>query len=406
MAAPGRLPARVVRRLGQGTRGPLVELARQLRDSGHEIIDLSLGDPAAHGLTAPDSVLREVRAHLGEAGAYTSETGTWEARTAVAEHYRDRRGITGAKPPDICVGNGVSELAALTTQVLLDPGDQVLVPAPGYPLWQDCVTLTGAVPVPYPCREDRGWLPDLEELADLVGPRTRALVVINPGNPTGALWPAGILERVAALARTNGLALLADEIYDEIRFDSAPFTPLATLAPDLLCLTFGGLSKFCRLPGFRAGWVLASGPREWTDPFLTALRRLAALRLCPNSPAQHAVPPALSSSTIAGVGRVTAADGSLTARRDTAHQALMGLDGVSCALPEAAFYAYPRLPLAPQETVADFAEKLLRDASVLVSPGSVFDGADDVHIRLTTLPHPSELAEGIARIGALLGERG
>ncbi|WP_173871970.1 aminotransferase class I/II-fold pyridoxal phosphate-dependent enzyme [Streptomyces albus subsp. chlorinus] len=387
-----------------GTRGPLVELARRMRDDGQEVIDLSLGDPAAHGFTAPTTVMEEVERHLRDACAYTPETGTSEARAAVAHHYRERRGLAGSSPSDVCLGNGVSELASLATQALLDPGDQVLVPSPSYPLWRDCVALTGAVAVPYPCREDRGWRPDPAGTAARVGPRTRALVVVNPGNPTGALWPADVLERVVAVARAGGLALLADEIYDEIRYDSLPFTSTAALAPDLLCLTFSGLSKFCRMPGYRAGWMLASGPHAVKDAYLSAVRRLAALRLCPNAPAQSAVPKALSAPVLAGTRRATEPGGALTARRDTAHEALRRIEGASCVRPEAAFYAYPRLPLARRRATPDFARALLRHAHVLVTPGSVFSGRDDGHVRLTTLAGPAELAEGIDRIGAFLAE--
>ncbi|MDJ1135656.1 aminotransferase class I/II-fold pyridoxal phosphate-dependent enzyme [Streptomyces iconiensis] len=415
MTAPHRTTARdprpsvTARRLAPGLRGPLMKLAARLRAEGRELIDLNLGDPAAHGLDPPDHVVGAVRERLGEAGGYTPETGTGEARTAVAEHFRDRRGISWATPRDVCLGNGVSELATLTTQALLDPGDQVLVPSPGYPLWRACVGLTGAVPVPYPCREDEAWTPDPGELAARVGPRTRAIVVINPGNPTGAVWPPRTLEEIAAVARAHDLVLFADEVYDEVRYGTEPFVPLATFAPDLLCLSFGGLSKFCRLPGYRVGWVLLSRPPGMGEAYRDTLAELCSLRLCPNATGQLAVPPALSATTRAGVRRVTAPDGALTLRRNTAYQALTQLPGVSCALPQGAFYAYPRLPLPARLRTEEFAEALLRRESVLVAPGSVFAPSDDhpggpPHIRLTTLAEPSELAEGIRRMDRLLTE--
>ncbi|MFF3272755.1 aminotransferase class I/II-fold pyridoxal phosphate-dependent enzyme [Streptomyces chrestomyceticus] len=396
-------PAHTAHEARYDLRGPLAERAADLRAQGHDIIDLHLGDPAAHGLDAPDAVLRAAAEGLHRASAYSDERGLPAAREAIADHYR-QAGLVHAAADRVFLGNGVSELASLSLQALLDPGDTLLVPAPGYPLWPACATLIGATPVPYRCREDTAWAPDPDELAARAGPRTRAIVVINPGNPTGAHWPPAVLESIADLARRRHLMLLSDEIYAELCYPGTEHIPLAALAPDVPCLTFGGLSKYCRLPGYRAGWAVASGPRPATADYLQALTQLASLRMCPNVPAQHAIPTALSPDVLASTRQATTPGGTLTLRRDALHNALTLHPGIRCTRPDGAFYTFPRLPLPPDVGDEAFTRYLLEHHHVLATPGAQFDPPGSSHIRLSALAPPETLDVAAQRIHQALGE--
>ncbi|MFJ9155659.1 aminotransferase class I/II-fold pyridoxal phosphate-dependent enzyme [Streptomyces griseoviridis] len=400
-------PARHVAAGGHGLRGTLTSEARELRSRGRRLIDLGLGDPAAHGIPAPAAVVTALSGRLEETHAYTEEAGQPAARAAVAEYFRTRRGLPGVGPRDVWLGNGVSELAFLTLQTLLDPGDEVLVPDPGYPMWPAYVGLCGGTPVPYPCPESNGWRPDLDALARRAGPRTRALIVVNPVNPTGAVWPPEVLGGLAAVARAHGLVLFADEIYDGIHYVPGPHPPLAALAPDLLCLVFGGLSKLSRVPGLRAGWVAACRPPGTARAYLDALTSLAALRLSPNTLGQHVIPAALSPSALADAAALTAPGGALHEARRAARTAMARQEGLRCAPLDGAFYAFPRLDLPPGTGADDFALRLLREKSVLAMPGPQFAAGDhtlDTHLRLTTLAPPAETTAAVERVGELLAE--
>ncbi|MFH8467532.1 aminotransferase class I/II-fold pyridoxal phosphate-dependent enzyme [Streptomyces sp. NPDC017991] len=399
-------PARRVAAGEHGLRGTLTGEARELRARGRRIIDLGLGDPAAHGISAPPTVEAALRQRLDDTRGYSDEAGHLSVRAAVAEHFRTRRGLPGIGPSDVWLGNGVSELALLTLQALLDPGDEVLVPDPGYPMWSAYTGLCGGIAVPYPCTEADGWRPDLDVLTRLAGPRTRALVVINPVNPTGAVWPPETLGELAGVARAHGLVLFSDEIYDGIRYVPGPHVPLAALAPDLLCLTFGGLSKFCRVPGLRAGWVVACRPPGVARAYLDALTSLAALRLSPNTAGQYAIPAALSAPALRNAAALTAPGGALHEARTAARTAMARQPGLRCSPQEGAFYAFPRLDLPAGVTADDFARRLLRERSVLVVPGGHFGTADalDAHLRLTTLAPPAETTAAFEQIGDLLDE--
>ncbi|KIF78494.1 hypothetical protein QR77_01875, partial [Streptomyces sp. 150FB] len=374
---------------------------------GRRITDLGLGDPAAHGIPAPAAVVAALSERLEDARGYSEEAGHPAARAAVAEHFRTRRGLPGVGPQDVWLGNGVSELAFLTLQSLLDPGDEVLVPDPGYPMWPAYAALCGGTPVPYPCPEANGWRPDLDALVRLASPRTRALVVVNPVNPTGAVWPPEVLGGLAAVARRRGLVLFSDEIYDGIQYVPGPHPPLAALAPDLLCLTFGGLSKLSRVPGLRAGWMVACRPPGTARSYLDALTSLAALRLSPNTVGQYAIPAALSPAALDDAAALTAPGGALHEARRAARIAMADQPGLRCAPLEGAFYAFPRLDLPAGVSADDFALRLLRTKSVLAMPGSQF-GADDrshgAHLRLTTLAPPAETTTAVERVGELLAE--
>ncbi|OPC76997.1 hypothetical protein B4N89_41165 [Embleya scabrispora] len=375
-------------------RGPLAALADELEAEGRDIIRLHLGDPAEHGVAAPAAVLDAVRRNLDASCGYAHSQGIPQARDAVTAYYRDR-GIDDIDPDDVTLGNGVSELVQVALHALLDPGDQVLLPAPGYPLWAAAVTLAGGTPVHYRCDENADWIPDLADLSARTGPRTVALVVNSPHNPTGAVWPAPVLHAMVEHARAHGLTLLSDEIYAHILYD-APHTVLAGLAPDLACLTFGGLSKTHRVPGFRVGWMLLTGPRRHTAEYARALHLIASLRLCPNVPAQHAIVPALRD--IEQTAReLTGPGGVLRERHRSAWRALRGLPDVGCVRPRGAFYLFPRLP--PGRRDGPFARELLRTQGVLVAPGSGLHHPKGDHIRLTSLAEPARFAEAVTRIG-------
>lgn len=400
-------PARHVAAGGHGLRGALTAEARVLRARGRRITDLGLGDPAAHGIPAPAAVVDAVSERLEDARGYSEEAGHPAARAAVAEHFRTRRGLPGVGPQDVWLGNGVSELAFLSLQSLLDPGDEVLVPDPGYPMWPAYAGLCGGTPVPYPCPEDNGWRPDLDALARLAGPRTRALVVVNPVNPTGAVWPPEVLGGLAAVARTHGLVLFCDEIYDGIQYVPGPQPPLAALAPDLLCLAFGGLSKLSRVPGLRAGWMVACRPPGTGRAYLDALTSLAALRLSPNTVGQYAIPAALSPAALDDAAALTAPGGALYEARRAARTAMAHQPGLRCAPLEGAFYAFPHLDLPAGVGADDFALRLLRRKSVLAMPGPQFgpgDRSHGAHLRLTTLAPPAETTTAVERVGELLAE--
>ncbi|WP_055567371.1 aminotransferase class I/II-fold pyridoxal phosphate-dependent enzyme [Streptomyces atriruber] len=386
-------PATRLSHLSYELRGALPRLADELEQQGRDIIRLHLGDPAAHGITPPPAVTDTVRHHLTASCGYGPTQGLPEARSAIASYYRDR-GLTALEPHDIHIGNGVSELVLLALQALLNPGDEVLLPSPGYPLWAAAVQLAGGTPVFYRCDEHSGWLPDVADLRSKISDRAVALVANSPHNPTGAVWPIEILRTFTDIARHRRLVLLSDEIYAHIVYD-AQHTVLARLAPDLPCLTFGGLSKTHCVPGFRVGWMALTGPHSATHAYAEAVTLLASLRLCPSTPAQHGIGPALrhihrTETHLTGPG------GILRQRHEDAWEALHGIPGMSCARPQGAFYLFPRVP--PGHRDSTFARTLLREHGVLVAPGSDFrwDAAD--HVRISTLAAPQQLKEAVHRI--------
>jgi alanine-synthesizing transaminase len=382
-------------------RGPVLQEAKRMEAQGHRILKLNIGNPAPFGFEAPEELLREVIAHLPVAHGYSDSKGVPAIREVVAEHYR-QRGLGGVGTEQVYLGNGASELIVMSLQALLDAGDEVLVPAPDYPLWTAAVSLSGGSPVHYLCDEPSGWLPDLEDLAGKITPRTKALVVINPNNPTGAVYPERTLVALVELARRHGLVLFSDEIYDRILYDGQTHTSTATLAPDLVCLTFNGLSKAYRLAGFRSGWMVVTGPTGHAAGYLGGLDMLANLRLCPNVPSQYAIEPALT-------GRQTINDlilpgGRLLDQRDTAWRMLNEIPGVSCVKPTGALYAFPRLDPQVHPMVDDqrFALDLLRAKHLLVVQGTGFNWPRPDHFRVVTLPPAADLAEAIGRIGEFL----
>jgi alanine-synthesizing transaminase len=382
-------------------RGPVLRRARQLEAAGHEIIKLNLGNPAPFGLDAPEDVLSDVVKHIGDAQGYSDARGIQSARQAVAQYF-DRRGVPGVTPDDVFLGNGVSELIVMSLQALLDADDEVLVPSPDYPLWTGAINLCGGRAVHYRCDEQACWEPDLEDLASRISPQTRALVIINPNNPTGAVYSRATLLGMLDIARSHRLMVLTDEIYDQIVYDGAVHCPAAALAPDLLVLTLGGLSKTYRLAGFRSGWLVVSGPRADAADYLDGLELLANMRLCPNVPAQHAIEPALGGRV--DITHLLQPGGRLRDQRDHAWQRFTAIPGVTCYQPAGALYLFPRLdpevyPIADDERMMI---DLLEQQHVLLSHGTGFNLPTADHLRLVFLASVPVLDDAITRIATFL----
>ncbi|WP_035798328.1 pyridoxal phosphate-dependent aminotransferase [Kitasatospora mediocidica] len=382
-------------------RGPVLDEAMRLEDQGHRILKLNTGNPAAFGFEAPPEILQDILRNLSTAHGYGDSKGLLSARRAVVMHYEER-GLHGLTVEDVFLGNGVSELIQLAMTALLDDGDEVLVPAPDYPLWTASVSLAGGTAVHYRCDEQSEWYPDLADIESKVTDRTRAIVVINPNNPTGAVYPREVLEGIAELARRHKLVVYADEIYDKILYDDAEHVPLATLAPDLFCVTFNGLSKAYRVAGFRSGWMVLSGDRQRAGSYIEGLNVLASMRLCANMPAQHAVAAALG-------GRQSIKDlllpgGRLLESRDAAYRLLNEIPGVSCVKPKGALYAFPRLD--PQvykiKDDAQMVLDLLRAQRILIVQGTGFNWPEPDHFRLVTLPRAEDIEDAVTRIGEFL----
>jgi alanine-synthesizing transaminase len=382
-------------------RGPVLRRARQLEADGHQILKLNLGNPAPFGLNAPESVLRDVVHSLRDAQGYSDARGIYPARLAVAESFQ-RKGVAGVGPDDVFLGNGVSELIVMALQGLLDPGDDVLIPSPDYPLWTGAVGLCGGRAVHYRCDEQAGWAPDLGHVADQIGQRTRALVIINPNNPTGAVYPRQTLLGLLDLARRHGLLVLTDEIYDQILYDEAVHECAATLAPDLLVLTLGGLSKTYRLAGFRSGWLVVSGPRGEAGEYLEGLELLANMRLCPNVPAQYAIVPALGGKI--GIDSLLQPGGRLREQRDHSWRRVNEIPGVDCVKPAGALYLFPRLDPDFYKIVDDerMVIDLLEQEHLLLSHGTGFNLPTADHLRVVFLAPVEVLDDAIGRLARFL----
>ena len=382
-------------------RGPVLEEAKRLEEEGRRIIKLNIGNPAPFGFDAPDDILVDVIRNLPNSQGYSDSQGLLSARTAIVQHYQER-GVDAVHVDDIWLGNGVSELITLSLQAMLDDGHEVLVPAPDYPLWTASTGLAGGRPVHYLCDEATGWLPDIDDMRAKITPNTKAIVVINPNNPTGAVYPVGVLEQIADLARTHGLVVMADEIYDKVLYGDAIHVPFAALAPDVFTLTFNGLSKAYRLAGFRSGWLMVSGPKRHATSYLEGIAILANMRLCANVPGQHAIQVALGGRQ--SIHDLVLPGGRLLEQRDAAMRALRAIPGVSCVEPQGALYVFPRLDpeVYPIKDDQQFVLELLREQHVLVVQGSGFNWPHPDHLRIVTLPRADDLTEAIGRIGEFL----
>lgn len=378
-------------------RGKLARRAQELERQGQSLIKLNIGNPGAFGFRAPEHLRHAIAGQLHETDAYTHQQGLPAAREALATHYR-ARGVAQATPERIFIGNGVSELIDLALRALLNPGDEVLLPSPDYPLWSAATLLNDGIPRHYPCRVENGFLPDPDEIERLIGPNTRALVLIQPNNPTGACYPTALLQQLVALAAHHRLLLLSDEIYDGIVYPGHHFQLLAPLAGDLPCLSFGGLSKVHRACGWRVGWALLSGDPSRTDDYRNALDLLAALRLCANVPGQFAIAPALTGADT--ITPLTAAGGRLYASRQALLEAVARSAFLSVVPPQGALYAFPGVDpaLLPGFDDADFALELLENEQVLIVPGSSFNVPYRNHFRVTLLPEAEVIDEVFRRI--------
>ena len=386
-------------------RGPVLREAQRLEKAGQDILKLNIGNPAPFGFQAPASILRDVTDHLGSAAGYCDAKGLTEARRALLEHYRGRA-VEGITAEDIYVGNGVSELIVMTLQGLLNPDDEILIPAPDYPLWTAATNLTGARPIHYIKDEQANWQPDLDDMRKKITAKTRAIVIINPNNPTGAVYSRDVLEAVVALARTHGLLLFCDEIYDRIVYDGAEHITLASLAGDVPCLTFSGLSKAWRVAGFRCGWMVFSGCKKRTRLYRQGLETLASMRLCANVPAQYAVAGALSCEN--SIDTLVLPKGRLFEQRKVVWERLTAIAGVSCVKPQGAFYLFPKLDRRLYRIDSDeqLVLQLLREEQLLLVHGTGFNWPSADHVRFVALPDVAVLHEALDRFERFLGRLG
>ncbi|HUH30850.1 MAG TPA: aminotransferase class I/II-fold pyridoxal phosphate-dependent enzyme [Rhodanobacter sp.] len=398
---PALTPSATLAGVRYEIRGALTRRAREMEAAGHAIIKLNIGNPGRYGFTVPAHLREAIASHLHDSEAYGHEQGLEPAREAIAARQR-AHGARDVGIERIFVGNGVSELIDISLRALLQPGDEVLLPSPDYPLWSAATILNGGRPRYYRCTIEHGHLPDPEEIEALISPRTHALVLINPNNPTGVVYPRTLLERLAAIAARHRLLLMSDEIYDEILYDGALFQPLAGVADAVPCLSFSGLSKAYRACGYRIGWMSLSGDVESTAAYRDALQLLAALRLCANVTAQWAIPAALQGAPT--IQALTAPGGRLHEARRITLEAIAASAYLSVVQPAGALYAFPqiraeRIPIFDDNA---FALRLLEEEAVLVVPGSSFNAPDNRHFRMTLLPPPAQLREVFVRMERLL----
>ncbi len=382
-------------------RGPVMARSKQMEEEGQRIIKLNIGNLAPFGFDAPEEVQQDVILNLPNSSGYSDSKGLFAARKAIM-HYTQLKKIAGVTIDDIFIGNGASELIVMSMQGLLNPGDEVLVPAPDYPLWTAAVTLAGGTPRHYICDEANEWNPDMDDMRRKITPNTRAIVVINPNNPTGAVYSDEILKAIIQLAREHNLIVFADEIYDKVLYDGATHTSMASLADDVLFVTMNGLSKNYRACGYRSGWMVISGAKKKAQDYLDGLNILASMRLCSNVPGQYAIQTALGGYQ--SINDLVAPGGRLCKQRDLAHSLLTAIPGVTCVKPKAALYMFPRLDpkMYPIENDQKFILELLEEEKVLVVQGTGFNWPNTDHFRVVFLPNSDDLTEAIARIARFL----
>ena len=382
-------------------RGPVLDRARQMEEEGHHIIKLNIGNPATFGFEAPDEILQDVIHNLSEASGYCDSKGLFAARKAIM-HYTQEKQIGNVQLDDIFIGNGVSELVVMTMQALLENNEEVLIPVPDYPLWTAAVVLAGGIARHYICDEQSDWLPDLDDIRAKITPQTRAIVIINPNNPTGALYPKDLLLEIIEIARQNHLIIYADEIYDKILYDHATHTSIASLADDVLFVTFNGLSKNYRAAGFRSGWAVVSGEKNHAQDYIAGLNMLASMRLCANVPSQFGIQTALGGYQ--SIYDLTLPTGRLKRQRDVALKLLTEIPGVTCYKPKAALYLFPRLDpkIYPVHDDQQLVLDLLLEEKVLLVQGSGFNWIYPDHFRAVFLPNTDDLTEALGRVAHFL----
>lgn len=390
--------AKKLQNVSYDIRGKLAVEAERMEKAGEEILKLNTGNPAEFGFEAPEHIVKQMAADLPVAHGYSTSKGIDQAREAIVERY-EPEDFPDFDVEDVYLGNGVSELITIVTQALLDEGDEILVPAPDYPLWTAASTLAGGTVVHYLCDEDDEWNPSIADIKAKVTDKTKAIVVINPNNPTGAVYSKETLEAIVEVARENDLIILADEIYDRILYDGAEHISIANLADDLVTVTFNGLSKAYRLAGYRAGWMIVTGPTEYAEGFIEGVDLLAGARLCPNVPAQHAIPAALGGHQ--SIFELTSESGRLHEQRDVAYEGLNAIPGISTVKARGALYTFPRLDpeVYDIQNDADLMLDILRKEKILLVQGTGFNYPDHNHFRVVTLPEASELKAAIERLG-------
>jgi alanine-synthesizing transaminase len=379
-------------------RGPIAAQARKMEDEGHRILKLNIGNPAPFGFEAPDDIVKDVIHNLPTAQGYSDSTGIYAARVAVMQYYQQRN-IKDIRVDDVYIGNGVSELIMMAMQALLNQGDEVLIPSPDYPLWTAAVSLSSGSPVHYRCDEQAGWFPDLDDIKSKITSKTRAIVLINPNNPTGAVYDEALLQEVVEIARQDGLVVFSDEIYDKILYDDAKHTSIASLADDVFFVTFSGLSKNYRVAGFRSGWLLVSGNKRLASDYIEGLNILSSMRMCANVPCQSAIQTALGGYQ--SIDDLVKENGRLRIQRDVTTDMLNGIDGLHCVKPKGAMYCFARVDEKKfnihndEQMILD----LLSSEKILLVHGRAFNLNDGIYFRLVFLPHSDVLVPALHRIG-------
>jgi alanine-synthesizing transaminase len=382
-------------------RGPIMDAARQMEDEGQKIIKLNLGNLAVFGFDAPEEIQQDMIRNLPNSAGYSDSKGIFAARKAVM-HETQKQDISGVTLDDIYLGNGASELITMATNALLDNGDELLLPMPDYPLWTAATSLSGGTPVHYLCDEADGWMPNLADIRAKITPRTKAIVVINPNNPTGVLYSDDLLKGIIAIAREHGLVILADEVYDKVLYDGARHTAIASLSTDILTLTFNSLSKSYRSCGYRAGWMVVSGDKRLAADYIEGLNMLSNMKLCSNVPGQWAIQTALGGYQ--SINDLTCEGGRLRRQRDLAYELITAIPGVTCVKPVAALYMFPKLDpvMYPIKDDRQFFLELLRQTRVMLVQGTGFNWPESDHFRIVFLPHEDDLREAIGRIAKFL----
>lgn len=382
-------------------RGSVHKKAKQLEEEGHKILKLNIGNPAPFGFDAPDDILKDVIHNLPTAQGYSEANGIYSARVAVMQYYQ-QKGIRNVSVDDIYIGNGVSELIVMAMQGLLNGGDEILVPSPDYPLWTAAVNLSGGKAVHYICDEESDWIPDIDDIKAKVNSRTKGIVLINPNNPTGAVYPEDFLAQVLNIAREHGLIIFSDEIYDKVLFDGATHTSIASMADDVFVVTFGGLSKNYRIAGFRAGWMVLSGPGYAAEEYVEALDMLASMRLCANVPCQHAIQTALGGYQ--SIDELIIPGGRLYDQMDASWRMVNEIEGLSCVRPKGAMYLFPKIDIKKFNIHNDekFVLDFLTEKKVLLVHGRGFNYPTPDHFRIVFLPHIEDLTQAIGDLGHFL----
>ncbi len=382
-------------------RGPIMDRARQMEEDGQKIIKLNIGNLAVFGFDAPEEIQQDMIRNLPNSSGYSDSKGIFGARKAVM-HETQRQGIKGVGLEDIYLGNGASELIVMATNGLLDDGDELLLPAPDYPLWTAAVSLSGGTPIHYMCDEANGWMPNIDDIRKKITPHTKGIVVINPNNPTGALYSDSLLLEIISLAREHGLVIFADEVYDKVLYDGVKHTPIASLSTDVLTLTFNSLSKSYRSCGYRAGWLIVSGDKKPAADYIEGLNMLSNMRLCANVPGQWAIQTALGGYQ--SINDLVGEGGRLRKQRDMAYELITAIPGVTCVKPQAALYLFPRLDpkVYPIEDDQQFFLEMLQDTKVMLVQGTGFNWPHPDHFRVVFLPHEDELREAITRMAKFL----